>query len=109
MHKTREEIEELWRYINNRAEDFQPNPECARAIAEFVAGYQFAMHAEPIVDPQDDMTHDDMTSEQQRESLRSDLQNVIDRHMLECDLYKSEIIGVIECVKMDCFGAIQDQ
>jgi len=49
-----------------------------------------------------------MDKEEQRESLRRDLQNVIDRHLLECDLFKVEIIGVIESVKMECFDEIQD-
>jgi hypothetical protein len=49
-----------------------------------------------------------MDKEEQRESLRQDMQNVIDRHLLECDLSKVEIVGVIESVKLDCYHALRD-
>jgi hypothetical protein len=49
-----------------------------------------------------------MTNEEQRGSLRQDLQNVIDRHLLECDMAKAEIIGVLELVKLRCWSELSD-
>lgn len=46
---TREQIEQLWREANNKAEDFQPDAPTQKLIDQFVAQYQAAGLKKPTL------------------------------------------------------------
>ena len=50
-----------------------------------------------------------MNQQEQRDSLETELTNTVCRHVIECDLSKAEIIGVMECVKMFFFERLYDE
>ena len=50
-----------------------------------------------------------MNQHEQRDALERELTNTVYRHVLECDLSKAEIIGVLECVKIFFFERLYDE